>query len=125
MTEYSISIIENLKLHRNQSSRSVIEKVRSYINENISRDISLQSMSQMIFMNPTYLSELFKKETGENFIEYVTKCRLNMAKSLLLNTTLKMEEISSRIGYDKLEYFYRVFKKYEGVTPKEFRKLKS
>jgi len=125
LTDYSIGMIENLKLHRNQGSRNVIEKVKSYIDENISGDISLQAMSQMVFMNPTYLSELFKKETGENFIDYITKSRVGMAKKLLANTTMKMEEIAGKVGYDRLEYFYRVFKKFEGVTPKEFRKLKS
>jgi Response regulator containing CheY-like receiver domain and AraC-type DNA-binding domain len=124
LKEYIIVVIDRLKLYRNQSSPSVIEKVKCYINENIEKELSLQNMAQLVYMNPTYFSELFKKETGENFVEYVTRCRLNLAKGLLADGSMKMEEIAARTGYGRLEYFYKVFKKYEGITPKEFRKLK-
>jgi|GEM_PF-331947 len=117
-------IIYSLNQHRSNSSGHVIEKVKSYIAENMDKELSLSSISRLVFMNPTYFSELFKKETGKNFVEYVTKCRLNAAKDLLKNSELKMSEISCKIGYESLNYFYKVFKKYEGITPKEYRKLK-
>lgn len=72
-------------------------------------------------ISPYYFSKLFKQETGENFIEYLTEVRLRNARELLKDSGLSIKVICVESGYSDPNYFSRIFKKYEGVTPSEFR----
>ena len=72
-------------------------------------------------ISPYYFSKLFKQETGGNFIEYLTEVRLRNARELLKDSGLSIKEICAESGYSDPNYFSRIFKKYEGVTPSEFR----
>ena len=72
-------------------------------------------------ISPYYFSKLFKEEAGENFIEYLTKVRIAHAKELLRNPALSIKEICILSGYSDPNYFSRIFKKQEGVTPSEYR----
>ena len=74
-----------------------------------------------LFLGRLCLSCKFKEETGENFIEYLTEIRLRSARELLQNSQYSIKEICAQSGYSDPNYFSRIFKKYEGVTPSEFR----
>ena len=91
------------------------------MNENFRRDISLDDVSREVDISPYYFSKLFKQETGKNFIEYLTEIRLRSARELLQNSQYSIKEIFAQSGYSDPNYFSRIFKKYEGVTPSEFR----
>ncbi len=101
----------------------VIEKTRSFIQEHLSDGISLEEAAAYVNVNPFYLSKLFKEETGENFIDYVTDLRLEKAKELLKEGKLSIKELSWATGYPDQNYFSKVFRKKFGVTPTEFRNL--
>lgn len=101
--------------------RKVIEAAKSYINSNFFNDISLDSVASHVKMNTNYFSSLFKKETGENFIDYLTRVRIEKAKTLLANPSLKVYEISQIVGYYSTKHFARLFKEMVGMTPTEFR----
>ena len=81
-------------------------------------------MSREVNISPYYFSKLFKEETGENFIEYVTAARMERAKELLDSTDKSMKEICVEIGYADPNYFSRSFKKNIGVTPTEYKEGK-
>jgi two-component system response regulator YesN len=98
-----------------------IEKAREYIHKNYKKDISLDSVSREIDMSSYYFSKLFKNVTGENFIEYVTRIRVETAKKLLTESKCSVKEICIETGYSDPNYFCRIFKKYVGTTPTEFR----
>ena len=68
---------------------------------------------------------LFKKETGKNFLEYVTELRIQNAKNYLIQTNYDIAEVASAVGYNDLKYFSKLFKKTTGLNPSEFRKLYS
>jgi YesN/AraC family two-component response regulator len=72
-------------------------------------------------IHPVWLSRLFKKETGQNFLDYVTDIRMEKAKDLLRHTSFKIYEIAEKIGYQEIQYFGKLFKKRMNMTPKEFR----
>ena len=72
---------------------------------------------------PIIFLQCLKKEVGVNFSEYLIKVRIKNAKEMLLNTEGSVEDISYAVGYSDIKYFSRIFKKYMGVTPTEFRKL--
>ncbi|WP_028611650.1 response regulator transcription factor [Paenibacillus harenae] len=102
------------------NSKRRITDVQRYVIANIDKFVSLDEIAAKLHLNASYLSRLFKKETGENFIEYMTRVKLDRAKELLQDSQKSLEEISGMIGYEK-NYFYKVFKKSNGMTPSEFR----
>ncbi len=105
-------------------TNSTVDKAKEYINENYAKDISLDDVSREVDISPYYFSKVFKEETGENFIEYLTNIRIEKAKELLIETDLSMKEICGSIGYSDPNYFSRTFKKNTGVTPTEYKEGK-
>ncbi|HHV12755.1 MAG TPA: response regulator [Clostridiales bacterium] len=100
---------------------SVIGKAKEYIDRNFYKNISLEDVSQKVGVNPNYLSSLFKKQLGMKYIEYLTKLRMEKAHNLLLNTDLKVSDISEMVGYLSTKHFTRVYKEEFGTTPSEGR----
>lgn len=103
------------------SDQGTIPKVLAYIEQNYSQELSLQILSGHVHLSKNYLANLFKKETGEGVIDYITKVRIDRAKSLLRGTELKSSEISQKVGIPDSKYFSKLFKKMTGVTPSEYR----
>lgn len=106
---------------REEQSESVISKAKTYIRENFANELSLDEVSRYVNISPYYFSKLFKEEAGENFIEYLTRIRIAHAKELLKNPELSIKEICLMSGYSDPNYFSRLFKKQEDVTPSEYR----
>ena len=105
---------------KNQST-DVIERAKIYINKQYNKAISLDDVSREVDISPYYFSKIFKEETGVNFIDYLTKIRIDKAKELLLYSDLSMKVICCKIGYSDPNYFSRSFKKIAGVTPTEYK----
>lgn len=105
---------------------NITKKAKEYIKLNYKKQINLEDVSQSINVSSQYLSRLFKAETGENFIDYLTSIRIEKAKDLLQKTDMSIKEICFQIGYSDPNYFSRLFKKMLGLTPTEYKdKLKS
>ncbi|WP_340022771.1 response regulator [Paenibacillus sp. FSL K6-1096] len=100
---------------------SVIDRICLYIEENLDQDLSLVRLADVIHFNPSYLSRLFKQERGINLSEYIEELRVRQAKELLRRGELKVAEVGSLIGYVTPQSFTRVFKKWTGTTPQEYR----
>ena len=83
----------------------------------------MEQIADAVQLNPAYLSRLFKQSTGKTVLEHLTLVRLARSKTLLRETSLNLSEIAQQIGYNNANSFIRFFRKYEGVTPGEFRKL--
>ena len=111
----------NIQSKRSEKSGSVIGEAMRYIRENYNRDISLDEVSREVNISPYYFSKLFKDSTEQNFIEYLTKIRIEKAKEFLVKPDISIKEAGIRSGYTDPNYFSRIFKRYEGVTPSEFR----
>ena len=89
--------------------------------ENYSKKISLDEICRNLYLSTTYFSFIFKKETGQNYMEYLTGIRMEKAKELLGTTTKKVYEIAGDVGYSDYKYFTAQFKKYTGMSPKDYR----
>lgn len=107
---------------RNRSNDGVIGKVLAYLESNYMKECILSELAARFHVNDTYLSKLFKKETGGNFSAYLTKLRMNKARLLLSNTDMKIFEIASMVGYDDPNYFTNVFRTALRMSPTEYRK---
>lgn len=96
-----------------------------YIDDNISSDLSRESIAKQLYLNPDYFSRLFKKRMGCSVGTYIRDRRLEMAKELLLYSNKSIGMIAYDIGYESMSYFSQIFKKYTGVRPKEYRMKKN
>ncbi len=110
--------ILNNKILKN---KRVIEQAKQFIVEHYHEDLTLNKIAETVFMSPNYFSNLFRTEAGESFLEYLTSLRLDKAKQLLGEKDAKAFEVGEKVGYDNPQYFSKIFKKYTGMTPSEYR----
>ncbi|NOU67926.1 response regulator [Paenibacillus sp. LMG 31461] len=103
------------------TDRLLIRRVRELVNEYLNQDISLQFLAERVYLNPKYLSNMFKRETGQNLSDFVTERRMEKARKLLKETTLKVSEVAMMCGIANHKYFASLFKQHTGCTPSEFR----
>ncbi|GAB2539020.1 response regulator transcription factor [Gracilibacillus alcaliphilus] len=99
----------------------IIEKVKTYILNNLEKDISLSYLAELVHLNASYLSEYFKKNTGENYKQYVLKKRMEKAVLLLKDPDMRVYDIAQEVGYHDAKHFSKVFQRYLGMTPTEYR----
>lgn len=99
---------------------TAIVRALSYIQQNYDRDIGLLELSELVGMNPAYLSVLFKENVGISFIKYLTGMRIEKAKQMLAEGR-KASEVGTAVGYNDPHYFYEIFKKNTGMTPSEYK----
>lgn len=114
-------IARHMAERKKNQIEDIVMKAVSYMNENYRKDISLETVSREVNINPYYFSKKFKEETGVNFIDYLTDIRIGKAKELLEDDKLSIKEVCSMSGYSDPNYFSRIFKKVENITPSEFR----
>lgn len=125
--EYFSDMLEQCIIWRieffREDSNVVIKKAKEYISNNYACDeLSLSSVAEAINLSPTYFSSIFKKDVGTNFVDYLTKIRLNKAKELLCCTSMQVSEIAYKVGFKDYRYFSQIFKKNMGQTPREFKR---
>ena len=100
---------------------SYVHQAITYINSNYMRNINLKEVADSLHLNQWYFSTQFKKTMSVSFTEYINKIRVKYAKELLKENDLKIYQIAEMIGFQEPTYFNTVFKKVEGVSPKEYQ----
>lgn len=109
-------------LDNKETRKNNIEDILNYIDRNCYKDISLDQVGEYANMSSYYLSKIFKKETGVNFVTYLTERKIEIAKDMLANTDVPIINIALDLSYHEPNYFSKVFKKSTGMTPTEYRK---
>ena len=99
----------------------LVKQSLEYIENNLGKDISLNMISEKLNISSYYFSKLFNEETGEGFIEYLTRTRVEKAKDMLKDPSKSIKEVGSECGYSDPNYFSRIFKKATGMTPTEYK----
>jgi len=123
MTLYFINQMAKIK-KQNIFSRPIISCI-DYIYENLHTTIKVEKLADNIGLNPSYLSTLFKKETGLSISEYIRRKRVEAAGNMLIYTDFSLTEISEYLAFCSYSYFADTFRKYNGCTPREYRNKKS
>ncbi|WP_169082479.1 response regulator [Paenibacillus sp. PL91] len=123
LSELISRVIESMEWNIHQKQNRTVEKVVDFIRKNYAKDISLDDVAVHAQMSSNYLSTFFKQETGETFIEHLTRLRVDKAKTLMMNAQLRLYEIAQMVGYQDVKYFSRLFKRAVGVTPAEYRQF--
>jgi two-component system response regulator YesN len=108
------------QVYRESHNREIVECQR-FVYNHLDKKISLEDAAAHLHLHPSYLSRLFKRETGENFVEYVTRIKMGKAKELLEITDKSIEEIAEMLGYDNKNYFGKLFKAHTGTVPNGYR----
>lgn len=114
------NILEQVEKCSNKNT-DMLSKVFEFSNRNFNKDITLESVALEVGLSSQYLSKVFKEKSGTNFIDYITKKRLEFAVELLKRGELNIKEISKMSGYEDSNYFCKIFKKDTGLSPKQFR----
>lgn len=115
-------IISYIEISANKNNKQIVQEILRYIDNHYATDsISLSEVAERVYLTPNYVSALIKQEAGENFYYILTRKRIEKAKELLMDETLKSYEIAEKVGYQDTNYFIRAFKKVIGMTPTEYR----
>jgi len=105
-----------------QAESPVIQKVKAYIADHLEEDLTREQLASVAFVNPAYLSRLFRKETGTVLTDFILREKMRKAAELLAATDDSVSEIADRLHYGNFSYFARLFRKVHGVTPHDYRK---
>lgn len=110
------------KVHYERIEADKIYQIKQYIHEHSDKDISLDILAQKVNLSPIYISKMFKEKLGINYIDFLTECRIEKAKTLLNDPERSLKEITFEVGYHEPNYFSKVFKKICGMSPREYRR---
>ncbi len=121
MIEYYLSLVVNLFEQEQNASSYAIYQVEQYIRMHYMEDLTLNTLADLVYLNPNYLSNIFAQTTGCTLNKYIKQIRMEKAQDLLLNTNMKVTDISQAVGYPNTSYFCKSFQKLFGTTPERFR----
>ncbi len=122
ISEILIGMVRKLVLHESGNpGTDIVFNCRTYITEHYSEKLTLSEICKKLGYSLPYVSSKFRDTVGMTFSQYLQKERVNRSRALLLCTNLSVEEICSKVGYNNSTFFYRIFKKETGVSPREYR----
>ncbi|MDK8380684.1 MULTISPECIES: helix-turn-helix domain-containing protein [unclassified Granulicatella] len=105
-----------------ENQKNSIQRIIEYIDHHYKEDLSRTTLADMVYLSADHLARVFKKETGETLVKYITDKRIHAAKELLLDTKTPISQVASEVGYDNYSYFTKIFKEKTGVSPGDYRK---
>ena len=117
MIEFMIDSLE----HENVDESRIVQNIKNLVEKEYMKDISLNYVADKVNLAPAYVSYIFKKETNQTLVKFITDVKMQKAKQLLEEGNLKIVQIGRACGYGNQSYFNRLFKNYYGVTPKQYR----
>ncbi|MBN2222165.1 MAG: helix-turn-helix domain-containing protein, partial [Vallitaleaceae bacterium] len=117
------SVTKAIREDKETKVSAFIQEAMSYVDVHYKKDLRLKEVAEEVSISPQYFSKVFKDELGYNFIDYLTKVRMEKAKLLLKDAKTSVKEICFEIGYNDPNYFSRLFKRLEGMSPTEFAEL--
>ncbi|MBC8059499.1 MAG: response regulator [Clostridiaceae bacterium] len=122
LMENVASLINIIKEYNLNQGDNIVLKACEYVLNHVEEDITLTSISNNLNISKNYFCSIFKQQTGKNFLEYLTRAKMDRAKILLKRQDYKVYEVSDVLGYKETAYFSKLFKKHTGYNPAEYRK---
>ena len=123
--EYCDSIFERISQWEEEDigyKDGFVKQIKDYVTEHIYEDVSLEDLANKMYMTTTHLRRIFKKQTGETFLQYTTRKKMEKAAQLLSDPKYKIYQIGEMLGYSTPRYFSKLFFSFYGVYPQEYRK---
>lgn len=119
--QFYANITSLFKTDNIYATEDIIEKMKIYMQRHYQNNLTIEFLSSLFYLNRSYCSHLFKQRTGETFVHCLNTIRIEKAKQMLSETDKKIYQIAKAAGYDNVKYFFRIFKKYEHMTPEQYR----
>ncbi|MEO2205289.1 response regulator [Paenibacillus pabuli] len=114
-------LMNRIKERRSGKKKHPVEEAKAYLEEHVRREVSLEEIAAKLGLNPSYFSQLFKQTTGQTFIQYRIRSKMELAKRMLEQPGNRITDISYEVGYADHPHFTKTFKKITGLTPSEYR----
>ncbi len=122
LVSFCVNLMNNISIQRTNKTQIIFEKASDYIKTNYGdHKLSVQKLADYLYISPSYLNLLFKKEANTTFLKYLIHIRLTKSKELLKNKTLTISAVAEKVGYPDVSYFSYFFKKNIGKSPREFK----
>ena len=121
LEDVAVRIAEKVNNFNNKSIKLILRKAMDYIQEHYSEQVTLNEVAENIYVSTFYISRMFKKELGKSFVDYLNDVRIEKSKELLKDIKYKTYEVAEIVGISDPHYFSKLFKKYSGMTPSEYR----
>ncbi|MDF2988324.1 MAG: response regulator containing CheY-like receiver domain and AraC-type DNA-binding domain [Eubacterium sp.] len=121
LEDVAIRIAVKVNSFNNRSIKLILRKAIDYIQEHYSEPVTLNEVAENIYVSTFYISRMFKKELGKSFVDYLNDVRIEKAKELLKDVKYKTYEVAEIVGISDPHYFSKLFKKYSGMTPSDYR----
>ena len=113
-------LVRTLRRQKRGYKDQIIGQIKAYIQANLNQRLSLNNVAAVFGFSPSYLSQLFARQAGCSFVEYVTQEKIRAAKEMMREENVKFYEVAERLGFENAFYFSKVFKKIEGCSPREY-----
>lgn len=123
MGQFLKEVANVLHTKENEKYSVIVRGAIQYVEENYQKEMSVKTIASEFYVTPNYFSQIFKAQMGMNFTEYLNELRIKKAKQLLQDAKWKVYEVAEQTGYQNYKYFNKVFKKYTGFSPKEYRNM--
>lgn len=121
LKEAANSVVHRINRYNKKNINQILQNAMNYICENYTMPITLNELAEHTYVSTYYLSRMFKKELGKNFVEYLNEVRIEKAKELLKDNRYKTYEVAELVGIQDPHYFSKIFKKYVNMTPTEYK----
>jgi len=121
VNEYLFQLIDRINANKLSNQSKHVSVCKNYIFNHIFEKITIDELAELVHLNPTYLSQVFKKETGVSLGKYILNEKLNEAKRMLIQSDASIADISMLLQFSDQSYFTSAFKKYTGLTPRQYR----
>ena len=121
LSEAAMSVVHRINKYNKKNINQILQNAIDYIRENYTMSITLNELAEHTYVSTYYLSRMFKKELGKNFVEYLNEVRIDKAKELLKGNQYKTYEVAELVGIQDPHYFSKIFKKYVNMTPTEYK----
>lgn len=121
LIESYLSLVTSIFEQEHNASHYAVYQVEQYIRLHYKEDLTLSTLADLVYLNPNYLSNIFAQVTGCTLNKYVKQIRMEKAQEMLLNTNMKVTDISQAVGYPNTSYFCKSFQKLFGASPEQFR----
>lgn len=116
-------VLHAIQTHQERSTSTIVKQALDYMERHFQLEISLEDVANYVGVTPQHFSKIFKQETGRNYVDWLTELRMELAKQYLTDGKRTIKEVCYLVGYKDPNYFSRIFKKVQGVTPSEYIRL--
>ncbi|SDO24275.1 two-component system, response regulator YesN [Paenibacillus sp. yr247] len=123
LNETAVLLFSWQKIKQEEQKLHIVQRVNNYVETHLGGDLSLTKLAEVVYLNPSYLSRLYKQISGQGLSDYINEVKFNKAKMLLEHSNMKIQEIAHAVGFESKSYFARFIRSKTNLSPQEYRDI--